>query len=85
MRLDKWLWHARIYKTRTLATDKVTRGKVRVNGSRTTKPSRSVVPGDVLTLVQGREIKVLKITGLPERRGPAPEARDHYDLIEDTE
>ncbi len=85
MRLDKWLWHARIYKTRTLATQMVSRGKVRVNGTRTSKPSRTVSPGDVLTLVQGREIRVLRITGLPERRGPAPEARDHYDLIEDDE
>ena len=82
MRLDKWLWHARIYKTRTLATDMVSRGKVRVNGDRTKKASRAVAPGDVLTLVQGREIRVLKITGLPERRGPASEAQAHYDAIE---
>lgn len=82
MRLDRWLWHARIYRTRTLATDMVGRGKVRVNGTRTTKASRMVGPEDVLTLVQGREIRVLKITGLPERRGPATEARLHYDVIE---
>lgn len=81
MRLDKWLWHARIYKTRTLATEMVQRGKVRVNRAITKKPSASVMPGDVLTLLQGRDVRVLRITGLPERRGPATEAQAHYDDI----
>ena len=83
MRLDKWLWHARIYKTRTLATGMVSRGKVRVNAARIRKPATPVGPDDVLTLVQGREIRVLRISGLPERRGPAEEAQAHYDVIED--
>jgi ribosome-associated heat shock protein Hsp15 len=81
LRLDKWLWHARFYKTRTLATDMVTRGKVRVNGSRVTKPALAVGAGDTLTLVQGREVRVVRITGLPQRRGPASEAQNFYDDI----
>lgn len=81
MRLDKWLWHARIYKTRTLASEMVARGKVRVNRAVTKKPAASVGPGDVLTLVQGREIRVIRIIGLPERRGPASEAVEHYETV----
>ena len=81
MRLDKWLWHARIYKTRTLATEMVSRGKVRVNAKITKKPAAAVGPGDVLTLMQGRDVRVLRITGLPERRGPAPEAEAHYEAV----
>ena len=69
--LDKWLWHARFYKTRTLASDMVSRGKVRVNARIVKKPSAAVGPGDVLTLAQGREIRVIRILGVPERRGPA--------------
>ncbi len=82
MRLDKWLWHARIYKTRTLATEMVSRGKVRVNRQPVKKPAAPVGPGDVLTLVQGRAVRVLRVTGLPERRGPAEEAQMHYEAIE---
>ena len=68
MRLDKWLWHARIYKTRTLAIEMVSRGKVRVNSGLTKKPATAIGAGDVLTLVQGREIRVLRVVGLPETR-----------------
>ncbi len=82
MRLDKWLWQARFFKTRTLATDKVSRGKVRVNAHITKKPSASIGPGDVLTLALGRTVKVVRITGLPDRRGPASEAQTFYDEID---
>lgn len=81
MRLDRWLWHARIYKTRTLSAEMVAGGKVRVNGRVTTKPAAPVGPGDVLTLVQGREVRVLRVTGLPARRGPATEAQAHYEEV----
>lgn len=81
LRLDKWLWHARIYKTRTLATDMVGRGKVRVNGQITRKPASPVGPGDVLTFVQGREVKVVRILQLPEKRGPATEAQACYETV----
>ena len=81
MRLDKWLWHARIYRTRTLAADMVQRGKVRVNARLVKKPAAGVGAGDVLTLVQGSEVRVIRVTGLPERRGPAPEAQAHYETV----
>ena len=81
MRLDKWLWHARIYRTRTLASDMVGRGKVRLNTCLVKKPAATVGQGDVLTLVQGRDVKVLRITGLPDRRGPASEAVTFYETV----
>ncbi len=70
---------ARFYKTRTLATDMVARGKVRVNGQPVKKPAAAIGPGDVLTLVQGDRVRVLRVTGLPERRGPATEAQELYE------
>ena len=79
LRLDKWLWQARFYKTRTLAAEMVARGKVRVNARIVKKPAHAIGPGDTLTLVQGRDIRVVRVTGIPERRGPADEARACYD------
>jgi ribosome-associated heat shock protein Hsp15 len=79
MRLDKWLWQARFFKTRSLASKLVAAGHVRVNGERVSKPASSVRAEDVLTFAQGREIRVIKVTGLPARRGPAPEAQTHYE------
>ncbi|MDP5215790.1 RNA-binding S4 domain-containing protein [Ruegeria sp. 2205SS24-7] len=82
-RLDKWLWHARFFKTRSLAAKQVAGGKVRVNGTRTEKPAQSVGPGDVLTFAQAREVRVIRIEAIGERRGPAPEAQQLYqDLSE---
>jgi ribosome-associated heat shock protein Hsp15 len=78
-RLDKWLWHARFFKTRTLAAKVVTGGHVRVNTSKTAKASHAIGPGDVLTFPQGRDIRVVRIVALGERRGPAPEAQTLYD------
>ncbi len=78
MRLDKWLWFARFFKTRTLAAEVVTKGWVRVNGERITKPARNIGPGDVLTIRQAQNIRVIRITALAERRGPAPEAQCLY-------
>ncbi len=79
IRIDKWLWHARFFKTRSLATRSVAAGRVRVNAERTDKPARSVGGGDVLTFPQGDRIRVVKILGLGTRRGPAPEAALLYD------
>ena len=77
-RLDKWLWQTRFFKTRALAAKAVSSGQVRVNGQRTDKPHRAVGPGDVLTFPQGDAVRVVRIEGLPDRRGPATEARLLY-------
>lgn len=78
-RLDKWLWFARIVKTRTLAAHLISAGKVRINRERTTKPSRSIHEGDVITAAIHGQIRVLKVLGLGSRRGPAPEAQALYE------
>lgn len=77
LRIDKWLWYCRIYKTRGLAAKAVTGGKVHVNGERV-KPSRALVPGDVLDLTKGQLAFQLKVTAIPRRRGPATEAERCY-------
>ena len=79
IRLDKWLWHARLCKTRALAAKLVSGGHVRVNGQRASRPGRRVGPGDTLTLVQHGHVRVLHILAPGTRRGPAPEARALYD------
>ncbi|MFK7881416.1 RNA-binding S4 domain-containing protein [Roseobacter sp.] len=78
LRLDKWLWHARFFKTRSLAAARVSAGDVRVNGAHTQKRSQMVGPEDVLTFAQGDEIRVIQIEGIGHRRGPAPEAQALY-------
>ncbi|UWQ17199.1 RNA-binding S4 domain-containing protein [Jannaschia sp. M317] len=77
-RLDKWLWQARFFKTRTLAAKTVAEGKVRVNDDRVTKASAAVAPGDRLTFPTGSRVRVIEITALLSRRGPAPEAQAAY-------
>ena len=79
IRLDKWLWHARFFKTRSLASKLCKAGKVRVNGTHTGKASALVYPGDVLTFPQANDIKVVKVLLPGERRGPAPEAQTLYE------
>ena len=79
LRVDKWLWHARVTKTRSLAQALVKTGKVRVNGTKIAQASRAVGAGDVLTVVKDREVKVLKVVAVGERRGPAPEAQALYE------
>ncbi len=78
LRLDKWLWQARFFKTRSLAARQISEGRVRVNSERITKTSFGVAPGDVLTFAQGRVIRVVEIAALGTRRGPAPEAQALY-------
>lgn len=79
IRLDKWLWHARFFKSRSLAAGVVTAGKVRVDSQPVSKPSRSVGPGDVLTFIQADQTRVVRILDCGERRGPAPEAQALYE------
>jgi ribosome-associated heat shock protein Hsp15 len=78
IRLDKWLWHARFFKTRGMATEEVAAGHVRVNGVKVSKPGRPVGEGDTLTFPQGARIRVVRITATARRRGPASEAQVLY-------
>lgn len=78
-RLDKWLWYARIVKSRTLAAAVVGSGKVRVNRERVAKPSHVVKPGDVVTATVAKNVRVLKVLEVGYRRGPAAEAQGLYE------
>lgn len=78
-RIDRWLWFTRLIKSRTQAAELVSAGKVRLNGERISKPSRSVKPDDVLTFALAGHIRVLKVLAPGTRRGPAPEARLLYE------
>jgi ribosome-associated heat shock protein Hsp15 len=78
-RLDKWLWHARFFKTRSLAARVVSEGRVRVNGERAPKPSLAIGPGDTLTFPQGDRIRVVTVSVTLDRRGPATEAQKAYE------
>jgi ribosome-associated heat shock protein Hsp15 len=77
LRIDKWLWCARFYKSRSQATAAVTGGLVHVNGERV-KPSRAVHVDDRVEITRDELRVEVVIRGLPVRRGPAPEARTHY-------
>ena len=82
LRLDKWLWYARFFKTRSLATALCQAGKVRVDGAAVTKAHHIVRPGQVLTFVQGNHVRVIKVVALASRRGPAPEAQALYEDLD---
>ncbi len=74
-RIDKWLWHARVVRTRPAAAALAASGHVRINGQRIDAPSRAVRPGDVVTVALDRAVRVLKVLGFAERRGSADDAR----------
>ena len=78
MRIDKWLWAARFYKTRSLANEAVDGGHVRLNGT-TVKPARDLRPGDTLDITVGNQTWTVRVLGLNEQRRPAPEARLLYE------
>ena len=78
IRIDKWLWAARFYKTRSLATDKIGKGRVEVNGQ-TAKASREVKVGDMISTRQGDITRTLKVLALSGQRGPAPAAQALYE------
>jgi ribosome-associated heat shock protein Hsp15 len=82
LRLDKWLWFARFVKTRSLATRLVVDGRMRVNGAPTQKAHYAIKPGDVLTFALGPHIRVIKVTALGSRRGPAAEAQSLYEDLD---
>lgn len=74
-RIDKWLWFARVVKTRTLAAGLVHGGKVRINRVKIDKPSHTCRAGDVITVAAGSRVRVLKVLAPGHRRGPASEAQ----------
>jgi len=76
-RVDKWLWAARFFKTRSLATDAVNKGQVLL-GQQTIKPSREIRSGDVLTIWQAKVPHTVTVNGISEQRGPAPVAQQLY-------
>jgi ribosome-associated heat shock protein Hsp15 len=78
LRLDKWLWYARFFKTRSLAANIVAGGAVRINGTPASKRSTTITPGDVLTFAKDDHIRVIQIDACGVRRGPAPEAQALY-------
>ena len=81
-RLDKWLWYARFFKSRSLATRVCAKGGIRVNGQRVGKAHHGLKVGDVLTFPKARQIRVVRVVGLGTRRGPAAEAQELYDDLE---
>jgi ribosome-associated heat shock protein Hsp15 len=78
LRIDKWLWAARFYKTRSLACDEVTKHRVQINGQ-DVKPAREVKVGDTLTVRQGNITKTIQVKGISAARGPAPVAQQLYE------
>ena len=78
-RLDKWLWCARLVKTRSGAARLISDGKVRINGERALKPSRLVRDGDVVTAAHSGRLSVVRVIDVAERRGPASLAQALYE------
>ena len=78
-RLDKWLWFARVAKSRTLAARLVEAGHVRINGRRGGVAARLVGPGDVLTIALERDVRILRVLATGDRRGPYSEARSLFE------
>ena len=74
LRLDKWLWYARFFKTRAIATRAIAGGSFRLDGEVMSKPHRAAAIGQILTFAQGANIRVIRIVGIGSRRGPASEA-----------
>lgn len=83
LRIDKWLWAARFYKTRSLAVEELDKGRVRVNDIEA-KPSREVKVGDTVALRQGPVIRTLVVLGISSQRGPAPVAQQLYEETEES-
>ena len=83
VRIDKWLWWARFFKTRSLAAKKISNGAVRVNSQRVSKPSAEVTIDDVLTLKQEKIVQVIRVVSLGQRRESYEKAKKMYEYVED--
>jgi ribosome-associated heat shock protein Hsp15 len=82
LRIDRWLWFARFFKSRSLASRLCAARRVRLNGQVVAKANQQVRPGDVLTFPQARLIRVVRVVDLGSRRGPAAEAQGLYEDLE---
>lgn len=82
LRIDKWLWQARFFKSRSLAAEFAEDGHLRINGQPTRKAGHAVATGDVLTFPLGDRIRVIRVRALGYRRGPATEAETLYDDLD---
>jgi len=80
-RLDKWLFHTRFCRTRTLAQAAIQGGKVRLGGTRVRRPGHAIRPGDVLTLALGGTVRVVRVLDVAERRGGAEAAQRLYEAV----
>jgi ribosome-associated heat shock protein Hsp15 len=83
LRIDKWLWAARFYKTRSLATEETGKGRVQLNGQ-DVKPAREVKVGDTLAVRQGTTVRTVVVRGISAQRGPAPAAQQLYEETPDS-
>ncbi len=81
LRIDKWLWAARFYKTRSLAVEEIGKGRVLIN-EQSVKPAREVRPGDLVSVRQGAVTRIVTVKGLSGQRGPAPVAQQLYEETE---
>jgi ribosome-associated heat shock protein Hsp15 len=81
-RIDRWLWHARVVRTREAAAALAGAGYVRVNGARVAAPGRMVRSGDVITVALDGGVRVLKVTGFVDRRGPTGTAAALYQALD---
>ena len=83
LRIDKWLWAARFYKTRSLAAEEIDKGRVRINGIEA-KPAKEIKMGDMVALRQGSVTRTLQVAGISNQRGPAPVAQQLYQETEES-
>ena len=83
LRIDKWLWAARFYKTRSLAVEEIDKGRVRINDLEV-KPAREVKAGDTVSLRQGTSVRTLLVRGISNQRGAAPIAQQLYEETEES-
>lgn len=84
VRIDKWLWHARFYRSRALAQQAAASGLLRLNGQRVEKASVGVQPGDIVTLPRGRDVLAVRIEAVALKRGPFAEARKLYSIVDES-
>ena len=82
LRIDRWLWQARFFRSRAMAADQVSDGNIRVNGQRIAKPGYGVGYGDVLTFALGGRVRLIRVMALGQRRGPSGEARLLYEDLD---